>query len=206
MGERGARGFPAVLPGEPAGGLVAQEHTEQEEDGGEALHGQRDEVHGRAADVQQGAVVDPERQHDAQGDEELVQPGQTATDRTRCVLRHVEGVDHRGETDTEAGNESAKDEAFSECSSGVLRRARGHSPSNVQCFQVATGGNLHDHTEDHQNRRRYQTGLSSPAISHLRSDEGSKETARLQQGHNVGREICLRDRTQTVQSVFSADG
>jgi hypothetical protein len=58
---------------------------------------------------------------------------------------------------------------------------------------VATGGNLHDHTQDRHNRCRYQTGLSSPAISHLRSDEGSKETARLQRGHNIGRQICLVD-------------
>jgi hypothetical protein len=70
---------------------------------------------------------------------------------------------------------------------------------------VATGGNLHDHTEERQNGRRYQTGLSSPAISHLRSDEGSKETARLQQGHDVGREICLRDRSQVIQAIFPAD-
>lgn len=49
-----------ALLGEVAGGLVGEEHADEEDGGGEGLQRERHDVLGVAVDVEEGAIVYPE--------------------------------------------------------------------------------------------------------------------------------------------------
>ena len=72
VAQRGAGLLPVVLLGEPARGLVAEEHADEEEDGWQELHRKGHDERRVPVQVQERAVVYPEGYHGAHGFEKLV--------------------------------------------------------------------------------------------------------------------------------------
>lgn len=88
-GEGALGAFPEVLLGEETGGFVAEVHRDEEKDCREALHGERDDVLGSTGEVDVGAVVDPEGEHDAGDDEELIESCHAASNGSWGVFGDV---------------------------------------------------------------------------------------------------------------------
>lgn len=180
--------FPAVLASEPAGRLIAEPHGAEEQSGGETLHDKGNDVLGVASDVCVGAVVDPERQHDTGGDEELVDTGQTTADGTRSVLGNcllsasaliervisiltVQRRNHGSSTDTETGNET----------------------TNEDSGNVTHGGCLHDSTDDGEDSCKDQVVAATDLVSNDTGAESTNETTTLKSRDNVCLQVGERD-------------
>ena len=86
-----------------AGRLVAEEHAEEEEEGGQGLQRDGHDPDGVAGDVEKGGVVDPEADHDAGYDRELVEAGEGAADGAGGILGNVERDGDRGHAYAETG-------------------------------------------------------------------------------------------------------
>lgn len=194
--------FPAVLASEPAGRLIAEPHGAEEQSGGETLHDKGNDVLGVASDVCVGAVVDPERQHDTGGDEELVDTSQTTADGTRSVLGNcllsasaliervisiltVQRRNHGSSTDTETGNET----------------------TNEDSGNVTHGGCLHDSTDDGEDSCKDQVVAATDLVSNDTGAESTDETTTLQGGNDVCLEIGLGNRViiQCGEAVGTTD-
>lgn len=155
--------LPAVLAGEPAGRLVAEQHAEAQQQGGERLDREREDVHDLAGHVDVDRIVDPEGDHTTRHDEELVHARQQTTDGTRRVLAHVQRVDGRCGTDSETSDE----------------------PTDVHDRQVAARGSLHDHTEEDDEGQGDEAPLAAVLVSQRAGREGADEAAGLQGGDDV---------------------
>lgn len=201
--ERRPRLLPPVLLGQPARRLVAQHHADEEEHRRQRLHRERHHVLRRALNVQQAAVVDPEGQHDAHRDEELVEARQPAADGAGGVFRDVERVDHRGEPDAEAVDEAV---TVSELYVRVWMGAGCDSPANVHGFQVSLGRDLHDDSYDGDEGCGDQTDSAAPFVGDGGRNERAEEAACLQGGDDVGGEVGLGDLAAGIQAVFPVDG
>lgn len=171
LGENGAALLPAVLASEPTGRLGAEEHADDEQDSGDTLNGERDDVLGRILEVLVGAVVDPEGNHHAGDDEELVQTGEETTNGTGRILRDVEGVDRRGGTDTETGEEATDEDGG----------------------KVGGRGGLEDDSEDDGQTGGEEGGLAAPFIGDGGGGQGTGEAAGLEGRDDVSCEIGSAD-------------
>ena len=110
VAQRGAGLLPVVLLGEPARGLVAEEHADEEEDGWQELHRKGHDKGSVPVQVQERAVVYPEGYHGAHGFEELVQAHEHAADGAGRVFGDVGRCEHGCAAEAEAFDESGSAE------------------------------------------------------------------------------------------------
>jgi hypothetical protein len=140
---------------EPTGTEGHEDHTNAEKDCGRQLQAERDEPCGfllrraSAADEVR-AVVDPETDHDAESDGQLLETNKRTTNLGRCDFGIVHGNNHGERANTHTGDESSgEDGVVAGADRGGLDDDTNDEDGDVDKDGVFTGENLCEETRVH---------------------------------------------------------
>jgi len=148
--------FTAVMD-EPTGRERHEDHTSTEKHSGSQLQSEREKpsslllsVSPGATDVV-GAVVDPETDHDTQGNAQLLKTHKRTSYLGRCDLGVVHGDNHGQGTDTHTGNETATENSIVALTGGssALNDDTDHEDCDADENGVFTREDLSDESRVH---------------------------------------------------------
>lgn len=166
--------LPAVVVGEPTGRLGQEEGGEQQHEAGHHLDAPGD-AEGRGAVDEVAAVADEKQNHDTDGDAELEQAADEATDLGRRHLGAVHGRGRGPEPDAQPADHTAHDQH-----GAVLRRA------------------LQNRADDPERRAHVQRHTPSERVS----DAGRHKRPEERPPGHGRRDTTLRDGVWSVEVVF----
>ena len=164
MGKHRRTLLPLIRPRQPAGRFIAEQHADEEERSGKALHRERD-LPGRVSlQMKKRAVVDPESNHGAHRLEQLVQAHQHTSRGARSVLRDVSRRQHGGGAESQTLDKTSDIQTWE--TSG--RRCLEHSAHSGEDCGAEKGG------------------FAAPFMRERIGEKSSGEGASLYDGDDVG--------------------